>query len=75
MAQNVEFEEDSFSYAKPQASGSAGGLGQSLDGEPSMVRFLVRNGLVKTVRAGHRILVAIVIINIIITFIVISYLL
>lgn len=86
MSSGVEFDEDKFNYApKPQQSASAGpGAFQAprsstqirypdAGKQPSMVRFLMRHGLAKSAQTAQIYLVAIVIINIIITFIVIKF--
>ena len=84
MSSGVEFDEDSFGYgAKRFPSSKIGGVGAGLPGnysanssaenQPAMVRWLMRKGIVKSPNAAQAILIAIVVINIIITFIVVKY--
>lgn len=80
MSNGVEFEEDTFGLKRPNQTASSGGGSSSYspanntgDGEPAMVRWLMRRGWVKTHAGGQGVLIAIVIINIIVTFIVIKF--
>lgn len=74
----VEFEEDSFGYNKKPRYGNLSGGGNSnlsVGGgkEPKMVNFLMRHGIVKSSRTGQYILIAIVIVNTIIAYIMFRY--
>jgi hypothetical protein len=85
MSSGVEFDEDSFSYsAKPRVPGSVqGSQPNDYGGVPGyntsnsnphgMAGFLIRHGLAKSNNSAQIVLVAVVVLNIIITFIVIRY--
>lgn len=77
MSENVEFDSDKVEYARPGAS--AGYSSRNLTGinasEPKMVQWLMRHGFTDSPGGANRILIVVVIINIIITYLVISYLL
>ncbi len=90
MSSGVEFDEDSFNYGRPQqpkpgsysSSGSSYGAGPIASGlpfsarnEPAMVRWLMKHHIAKTAATAQGILIGLVIVNIIVTFIVIKYLL
>lgn len=89
MSSGVEFDEDSFGYGTRQRSsgGSAGTPGTAFPGagrdagggsgsnEPKMVQWLMARGWAKSPAVAQGMLVAFIIINLIITFIVIKYLL
>jgi hypothetical protein len=83
MSSGVTFDEDNMNYApRPTPAGSsysasqtkygAPGVSQEF-GQPAMVRFLMRHGI-GSPKIAQGILVAVVVINLIITFIVIKYL-
>jgi hypothetical protein len=80
MTTGVEFEEDKLSYGNPSRSRPSGaptfsGYHQTIpaDNEPRMIRWLMKKGIVKSTHMAQGLLVALVIINIIITYVVIKY--
>ena len=82
MSSGVEFDEDSLKFARrpvPTGGGFQSGQqysfpGQQMGGnEPKMVQWLMRKGIVKSPNMGQAVLIALVIINIIITFVVTKY--
>ncbi|MDE1975226.1 MAG: hypothetical protein KGI49_01810 [Patescibacteria group bacterium] len=78
MSGGVEFDEDRASYGglkRPNFAGQAGGYGDSSAGPDGsgMVGWLKRHGLAGSSSAAQGILIAVVIINIIITYIVVKY--
>lgn len=84
MSSGVEFEEDKFTYTprKPSTGGfsapsSVGGAGTSLinRNDPKMVQWLMRKGFATSPGAAQGILIAVIIINALITYFIISYLL
>ena len=80
MSSGVEFEGDNMQYSKKTGtpggagSGSFGNPGMN-GGQPKMVRWLLKKGIVKNPGAAQGILVAVIIMNIIITYLIISYIL
>ena len=79
MSSEVQFDEDSFSYGRPKPGGQFGGsaltqIGQANYGtaEKGMVAWLMRYGIAKSSNFARGILVAVVIVNIVITFIMIK---
>ena len=84
MGSGVEFDEDSFSYSKPNPNNSAPSgytptsqMSQysSQNNVRGMAGWLMRHGLAKSANGAQYILVAVIIVNIIITFMVIAFLL
>ena len=85
MSNGVEFEEDQFGYGrKPFNQGGQVSQGVpvsntqfanygSARAEPKMTQWLMRHGFVKSPKGAQVILIAVVIINIIITFVVIKF--
>lgn len=80
MASGVEFDEDKFNYgARPARPGGipSGGMGYGrpapASNVPKMAQWLIKKGIVKSEGAAQGLLLAVVIINIIITFVVIYY--
>ncbi|MEK7642068.1 MAG: hypothetical protein AAB365_03730 [Patescibacteria group bacterium] len=81
MSSGVEFDEDKLKYTpRPVAGGGfqpnqyafsaqQGGGGN----EPRMVRWLMKKGIVKSPNTAQVVLIGLVVINIIITVVVISY--
>lgn len=84
MASGVEFDEDKFSYGRPRPTGSMPATGGSAypqtsygSGEriPGLTGWLVRHHLAKSENSAQYVMVGIIIINIIITFLVIKFIL
>lgn len=80
MSSGVEFDEDKISYGiRPSpnsvTSSNVGGYSENPTNERGMAGWLIKKGLANTPGAAQGILTTVVIVNIIITFIVISYLL
>lgn len=79
MSSGVEFDEDKFRYGHPVRPATSGQFaGQQAPYSPSsdargMIGWLVRRGWVKSEGAAQGILLGIVIANMIIMFIVITY--
>lgn len=77
MSNGVEFDTDNSSRFVPRSGGISGssmpGNFAPTGNEPKMVKWLMKKGIVKSPRIGQAILVAVVIINIIVTFVVINY--
>lgn len=81
----VEFDTDSASYGAPRQSSGGGIPGGSFGGgnqwnpgmnrnESKMVQWLIRHGFAKTPGAAQGIMIVVMIINFIITYFVIAYL-
>jgi hypothetical protein len=81
MSEGIEFDEDKLKYApRPNAhaslgSYSAGQYGVPNTNEPRMIQWLMKKGIITSPAAGQVVLIAFVIINIIITFVVIKFIL
>lgn len=84
MSSGVEFEEDKFSYTprKPSPGGfsvsppiTATGTSTINHNDPKMVQWLMKKGFATSPGAAQGILIAVIIINALITYFVISYLL
>ncbi len=79
MTTGVEFEEDKLSYGdKPRVGVSPAGPGGGMPGsgnEPKMVKWLMRHGLAKSANSAQMILIGVFIVNIILIFIIIRYIL
>ncbi|MEK7501865.1 MAG: hypothetical protein AAB629_02990 [Patescibacteria group bacterium] len=81
--QGVEFDEDKINYGIPRSTMrstgasaySSAGFGQVNipAGAPAMVRWMMRKGIVKSVKTGEVILIGIMVINFIITIAVLKY--
>jgi hypothetical protein len=86
MSSGVEFDEDNFSYsAKPRVQGIPAGANSYVSvprsnggGDTSNIHgiagFLIRHGIAKSYNSAQVIMIAIVIVNIVVTFIVVHYL-
>ena len=74
MSNGVEFDEDRNNFS-PRPVMTSGGYvpGNQTSNQPKMVQWLMKKGIVKSPAIGQVILVAIVIINIIITILVVNY--
>ncbi len=72
MSTGVEFDEDKFRYANPQRPGGMN-MGGSSGARSSMNAWLMKHGLAKSDKSAQAILVAVVVINAIITFVVFKY--
>lgn len=87
MAAGVEFDEDKFSYAPARPVARPGGYGipnatfsrnvgmNAGSTEPGIAGWLIRHGFANSPRAAQGIMIGVVILNVIITFIVIKFLL
>jgi len=86
MSDQVQFEEDNFSYNSSKKSSAPGAPASNISvgyGHPQydaniprgMAGWLIKNGISKSPNSAQVILVAFVIFNVIITFIIIKYLL
>ncbi len=84
MASGVEFEEDKFTYTpkRPVLGGfstspsfGSGGGPTVNHNDPKMVQWLMRKGFATSPASAQAILVVVIIINIAITYFVISYIL
>ncbi len=86
MSTGVEFDEDKISYGAPRqqtysAAPSSGAFGGSQPGaminrnDPKMVQWLMKKGFARTPGAAQGILIVVILINLIITYFVISYML
>ena len=77
MSNGVEFDSDSGSRYAPRPGSTLGTTVPSnfspTGNEPKMVRWLMKKGIIKSPRAGQAILIAVVIVNIIVTILVINY--
>ncbi len=78
MSSEIEFDEDKFGASMPQQSGAndtsiAANSPRYSSTEPGMVKWLMRNGLAKSVKTANTILLSVVIISLIVVFILISY--
>lgn len=80
MSSGVEFEEDKMGYAvkRQQFSNSqptfVGGVGIN-NSDPKMIQWLMRKGIVKSSGAGQVVLIVILLLNVIITYFIIKFLL
>lgn len=79
MSNGVEFDVDKVEYSSRRSSPRVN-IPSNFDGnfgsnsaEPKMSRWLMGKGLVKSPQSAQKILIAVVIINIIITFIIVKY--
>lgn len=74
MSSGIEFETDMNSYRRPTAPGSGmpGGMGGGNEGR-GMTGWLMRKGIVKSPNGAQVILVGVVIANVIIMYVVITY--
>lgn len=81
--QGVEFEEDKINYGIPRSamrstgasSYSPAGFGQgNIPADaPAMIRWMMRKGIVKSVKVGEVVLIGIMVINFIITIVVLKF--
>jgi len=72
MSDEVQFDTDTQSNAMHRPSPAAG-FGQSSGGASGMAGWLMRHGLAKSPASAQVIMVAVVVIDIIATFIIIKY--
>jgi hypothetical protein len=82
MSTGVEFDEDKISYGAPRqqtysappASGGFGGQPGAMinHNDPKMVQWLMRKGIVKSPAAAQTLLILVVIINIALTYYIIT---
>jgi hypothetical protein len=72
MSNGVEFDVDSSSRYAPRPGTTPGNFSPT-GNEPKMVKWLMKKGIVKSPRVGQAVLIAVVIVNIIITIAVIKY--
>ncbi len=73
---NVEFEADKIGYSNRQnaSSGYGGSSNTGTSGnQPKMAKWLISKGIVKSAGAAQGLLIALIVINLIITYIVIDY--
>lgn len=80
MSSGVEFEEDKFEYSpQNQTQQTApvfqGGVAPDAATHTGMIGWLIKKGIVKSENTGKYVLLAVIVINIIITFIVIKFVL
>jgi hypothetical protein len=84
MSSGVEFDEDTFGRAVQAAHKSApvysggGSFGSGVNinpNDPKMVQWLMKKGIVKSPSAAQAVLLAVVVINLIIIYFVITYIL
>ena len=75
MSSGVEFDEDKLKYAPRSAGGFSGGGGYTpgAENQSRMARWLMAKGIVKSPSAANAVLITLVAINIVVTFIVITY--
>ncbi|MBU6231712.1 MAG: hypothetical protein KGI45_03905 [Patescibacteria group bacterium] len=84
MASGVEFDEDNFSYGNRRPAAGSGfsspGMYRGQASQPysgsggsKMAQWLIRHGLAKSANSAQYILVAVIALNIIITFIIIKF--
>lgn len=81
--QGVEFDEDKISYGIPRSGTRPIGAPASFPvgfnqnnipaDAPAMVRWMMRHGIVKSIKAGEVILIGVMIVNFIITIVVLKY--
>ena len=78
MASGVEFDEDKITYGTPRPS--SGGMGNNAGGgysggqsQKGMIGWLIRHGWVRSENTAQAFLIGVVTMNIIITFIVVTY--
>ncbi len=81
MSSGVEFDEDTIGRAQrptvaqqtPSSQGSAG-FGMSVNpNDPKMIQWLMRRGFARSPNAAQGILILVIILNVIITYALISY--
>ncbi len=79
MASGVEFDEDNISYAKPGSRpgipGLGGGYGSGQREERGMAGWLIKRGFAKSYGSAQAVMLGIVVVNIIITYVAIKFLL
>ena len=85
MSSEIEFDEDKFAYgSRPQAGKSPASFSSNVGSqirypgagrEPGMVKFLMKHHLAKSPQSAQMFLVGLVIVNFIIAFIIIKFLL
>lgn len=78
MSSGVEFDEDALKYApRPNMHTSSGSYSVNQYGtpstEPRMVQWLMKKGIVKSPATAQVVLIALVVVNIVVTFIIIKY--
>ncbi len=71
MSSEVQFDEDSFSRASKASRPGMGGSGSK--GEPKIVQWIMNHGLAKTPSMANGILIALILVNSIITYLVIHF--
>ncbi len=87
MSSGVQFEEDNLNFSKPHPTSPGGSSSQSTTSaqfanysrfgghnSSKMVQWLIKKGVVKSPNSAQAILILVVIINTLITFVVIKYL-
>lgn len=75
MTTGVEFEEDKSSYGgRPRVAPSSGMSGPTGE-ERGMIGWLIRHGMAKSSSAAQIVLIGILILNIVLIFLVVRYLL
>jgi hypothetical protein len=77
MAEGVEFEEDK-GYSKPRpgmVSPGSSGFPASSENAPKMVQWLIAHGLAKSASGAQAVLIGIVVVNFVVIFIIMRYLL
>jgi hypothetical protein len=78
MSSGVEFDEDKFSYSKPPTAAAPSGMSSMKYGTPvpvgtsKMEAWLMRHGI-KSTGGAQAILIAIIILNLVVTFVVINF--